>query len=54
MKKFTYWLVETSKLTGEKKFAVGQHGPRMYIQGKEEDVKRIVACFNKEKECMEE
>ena len=41
-----YWLIDENKFTGEKTFAVGKYGPRMYIKGQELDVKNIVACIN--------
>lgn len=46
-KKYSYWFVSKSKHTGEVKWAVGRYGPKMYIQGEERDVKKIVKCFNK-------
>jgi len=47
---FSYWLIKTNEYTNDKTYAIGKYGPRMYIQGKEEDIITIVNLLNKNKE----
>lgn len=42
----TYWEVSTSDVTGETKYGVGRNGPRLYVQGSEEDAALVTRLLN--------
>lgn len=45
-KAFTYWPTSPTPIFREPRWAVGKWGPRMIIQGEEEDIKQVVDALN--------